>query len=32
VYYVTRLIDEYEALCYLVNTVTDREGRGGAVG
>ena len=30
--YVTRLIDVYEALRYLVNTVTDSAARGGAVG
>jgi hypothetical protein len=32
VYYLTRVINEYEALCNLVNTVTDRGARGGAVG
>ena len=32
VYYVTCLIDVYEALCYLVNTITDRGARGGPVG
>ena len=30
-YYVTCLIDVHEAFCYLVNTITDRGARGGAV-